>query len=62
MAFYATKFPNANVSNKDTDGYTIVSTNNNNLITIKIQSEGSKTRIKIANVSGKNMMGGNSSN
>ena len=62
MAFYASKFPNANVSNKDTDGYTIVSTNNNNLITIKIQSEDGKTKIKIANVSGKNMMGGNSSN
>jgi len=62
MAFYSSRFPGANVSNKDTDGYTIVSTNNNNLITIKIQSEDGKTRIKIANVSGKNMMGGNSSN
>jgi flagellar basal body-associated protein FliL len=62
MAFYSSKFPNANVSNKDNDGYTIVSTNNNNLITIKIQSDDGKTRIKIANVSGKNMMGGNSSN
>ncbi len=62
MAFYTSKFPNATVNNKDTDGYTIVSTNNNNLITIKIQPEDGKTRIKIANVSGKNMMGGNSSN
>src|SRR3984885_4838578 len=62
MAFYTSKFPSANVSNKDTDGYTIVSTNNNNLITIKIQSDDGKTKIKIANVSGKNMMGGNSSN
>jgi flagellar basal body-associated protein FliL len=62
MAFYTSKLPNATVNNKDTDGYTIVSTNNNNLITIKIQAEDGKTRIKIANVSGKNMMGGNSSN
>lgn len=62
MAFYSSKFPNANVTNKDADGYTIVSTNNNNLITIKIQSEDGKTKIEIANVRGKNVMGGNSSN
>jgi flagellar basal body-associated protein FliL len=62
MAFYSSKFPNANVTTKDQDHYAIVSTDNNNLITIKIEPEDGKTRIKIANVNGKNMTGGNSSN
>jgi tRNA threonylcarbamoyladenosine modification (KEOPS) complex Pcc1 subunit len=62
MAFYSSKFPNANVTTKDRDHYAIVSTDNNNLITIKIEPEDGKTRIKIANVTGKNMTGGNSSN
>ena len=50
MAFYSSKFPNANVTTKDQNHYAIVSTDNNNLITIKI-----------ANVTGKNVTGGNSS-
>ncbi|HWY58478.1 MAG TPA: zinc ribbon domain-containing protein [Terriglobales bacterium] len=62
MAFYSAKFPNANVNTKDQDHYAIVSTDNNNLITIKIEPDGSKSRIKIANVSGKNVSGGNSTN
>jgi flagellar basal body-associated protein FliL len=62
MAFYSSKFPNANVTTKDQNTYAIVSTDNNNLITIKIEPEDNKTRIKIANVSGKNVTGGNSSN
>jgi len=62
MLFYSSKFPNANVTTKDQNHYAIVSTDNNNLITIKIEPEDNKTRIKIANVSGKNLTGGNSSN
>jgi zinc-ribbon domain len=62
MAFYSSRFPNANVTTKDRNHYAIVSTDNNNLITIKIEPEDGKTRIKIANVTGKNMTGGNSSN
>ena len=62
MAFYSSKFPNANVTTKDRDHYAIVSTDNNNLITIKIEPEDGKTRIKIANVTGKNMTRDNSSN
>lgn len=39
----------------------MVSTDQKNLITINIEPDGSKTRIKIANVSGKNVTGDNSS-
>ena len=60
-AFYSSKFPQANVTNKDGDRYTIVSTDKKNLITINIEPEDGKTRIKIANVSGKNVTGDNSS-
>jgi flagellar basal body-associated protein FliL len=62
MAFYSSKLPNANVTTKDQSHYAIVSTDNNTLITIKIEPEDGKTRIKIANVTSKNMTGGNSSN
>jgi flagellar basal body-associated protein FliL len=62
MAFYSSKFPNANVTTKDQNHYAIVSTDNNNVITIKIEPEDGKTRIKIANVTGKNITGGSSSN
>lgn len=61
MAFYSSRFPNANVTNKDQNRYTIVSTDKKNLITINIEPEDSKTRIKIASVSGKNVTGDNSS-
>jgi hypothetical protein len=61
MAFYSSRFPNANVTNKDQNRYTIVSTDKKNLITINIEPEDGKTRIKIASVSGKNLTGDNSS-
>jgi len=61
MAFYSSRFPNANVTNKDQNRYTIVSTDKKNLITISIEPEDGKTRIKIASVSGKNVTGDNSS-
>jgi flagellar basal body-associated protein FliL len=60
MAFYTAKFPNARVATKDQNHYTIVSTDKKNLITINIEPQGSKTRIAIANVSGKNLTGGSS--
>ena len=62
MAFYSSKLPTANVTTKDQNHYAIVSTDNNNLINIKIEPVNGKTRIKIANVTGKNVTGGNSSN
>jgi hypothetical protein len=61
LAFYSSKLPNAKVSVKDQNRYTIVSTDKKNLITINIEPEDGKTRIRIANVSGKNMGGDNSS-
>jgi hypothetical protein len=59
--FYKQKFPNANVSVKDSSGgYTIVSTDNKNVITVNVKTEDGKTRIIIANVSGKGVTGGSS--
>jgi hypothetical protein len=60
MAFYTSKLPSANVTTKDQNHYTIVSTDKKNLITINIQPQGSKTRIAIANVRGKNLTGDSS--
>lgn len=60
MAFYSSKLPSANVTTKDKDHYTIVSTDKKNLVTVNIEPEGSKTHISIANVSGKNMTGDSS--
>jgi flagellar basal body-associated protein FliL len=62
MAFYSSKFPYANVTTKDRNHYAIVYTDNSNVVTIKIEPEDGKTRIKIANVTGKDVTGGNSSN
>lgn len=57
--FYKQKFPNANVSVRDSSGgYTIVSTDNKNVITVNVKTEDGKTRIIIANVSGKGVTGG----
>ncbi len=56
--FYKSKFPNPNVSNTAGGETTIVSTSKKNLITITIEPEGSKTRIHIANVSGKGVTSG----
>ena len=61
MDFYSSRLPHANVTSKDRNHYTIVSTSNNNLITIKIDPEEGKSRITIANVNGKNVTGDNSS-
>jgi hypothetical protein len=60
MAFYASKFPNANVTVADQNHYSIVSTDKKNLITINIVPEDGKTRISIASVSGKNTTSNNS--
>jgi hypothetical protein len=61
MSFYSSKFPQANVTTRDQDHYTIVSTDKGNLVTIKIEPEDGKTRIKIANVAGRNVTGDSSS-
>lgn len=61
LAFYGSKFTNANVTTKDTNHYTVASTDKRNLITIHIDPEDGKTRITIASVSGKNVAGDNSS-
>jgi hypothetical protein len=58
--FYKSKFPNANVNVSDQDHYTIVSTDNKNLVTIKIESQGGKTLIHIASVGGKDATGNSS--
>jgi len=60
-AFYSSKLPNASVNTKDQNHYTIVSTDKKNIVTINIAPEGSKTRINIATVTGKNLTGSNSS-
>lgn len=51
--FYKAKLPGANVNVSEQDHYTLVSTDNKNLITINIESEGSKTLVHIASVGGK---------
>jgi len=61
LAFYSSRVPNGNVTTKDQNHYTIVSTDKKNIITIRIDPEDGKTRIAIATVSGKNMIGDSSS-
>ncbi len=61
MAFYAARFPKANVTTKDRNHYSIVSTDKKNLVTITIEPGNGKTRIKIATVSGKSVTGSSSS-
>ena len=58
--FYKPKFPNANVSVKESGAYTIVSADGNNIVTINIKTEDGKTHIVIANVSGKGLTSGSS--
>jgi len=53
--FYKSKYPNANVSVGDQGHYTIVSTDQKNLITINIEPSDGKTLIHIASVSGKHV-------
>jgi hypothetical protein len=55
--FYKRKFPSANVSVANEDHYTIVSSANQNLITINIEPDGEKTRIHIASISGRHVSG-----
>jgi len=52
-SFYKSKFPNAIVTSSDSNQSTIVSNDHNNLITINIRAEGGRTKIQIANVTGK---------
>lgn len=58
--FYKNKFPNANVTQSGQDHYTIVSTDNRNVISINIRGTGDKTHFQIASVSGKNIGNGKS--
>ena len=58
--FYRAKFPNANVNVSNQDHYTIVSTDNKNLITINIEAQGGKTLIHVASVGGKDVTGNSS--
>ena len=51
--FYNKQFPNATVSTKGQDQYAIVSMGDKGMISINIDTEDGKTRIKIANVMGK---------
>jgi hypothetical protein len=51
-AFYKAKFPNANITTQDGNQYTIVSMDNNNILTINLEPQGGKTLIKIASVKG----------
>ena len=58
--FYKSKFPNANVTSSQQGQFSIVSTENNNLVTINIEAQGGKTVIHVANVSGKGVTGASS--
>jgi hypothetical protein len=51
--FYNKKFPNAAMSTTSGDHHSIVSMGDKGMITISIEPEDGKTRIKIANVTGK---------
>jgi flagellar basal body-associated protein FliL len=50
--FYKEKFPHANVAQANSGHYTIVSTDKKNVVTINIQTAGTKTHFQIANVTG----------
>lgn len=58
--FYKAKFPDANVNVSNQDHYTIISTNQKNLITINIEPQGGKTLISVASVGGKDVTGNSS--
>jgi hypothetical protein len=51
--FYKSKLPSANLVSAEGDHYSIISTDKKNMITISIEPQDGKTRIHIANVSGK---------
>lgn len=58
--FYKSQLPKANFVSSDGDHYAIMSTDKKNMITINIEPQNGKTRIHIANVSGKPPTGSDS--
>jgi flagellar basal body-associated protein FliL len=60
--FYKSRVPNANVVSSSGDHYTIISTENKNMLSINIEPKNGRTRIHIAKVSGKIVGGGDSDN
>jgi hypothetical protein len=56
--FYRKQLPNASVNVSDSDHYTIVSTKNNNLVTVNITQQNGKTMINIASITGKGIQPG----
>ena len=58
--FYKSQLPKANFVSSDGDHYGIMSTDKKNMITINIEPQNGKTRIHIANVSGKPPTGSDS--
>jgi flagellar basal body-associated protein FliL len=51
--FYKSQLPRANVVSSNEDHYAIISTDKKNMITVNIEPQDGKTRIHIANVTGK---------
>jgi hypothetical protein len=51
--FYKPKFPSAMVTTSDQQHCTIVSNDKKNMITIKVEAGGDKTKIQITNMTGK---------
>ena len=60
--FYKAKFPNAMVTTSDAGHSTIISNDNKRMITINVESQGSKTKIMITSVSRKSDEGNSPSN
>jgi hypothetical protein len=58
--FYKSKFPDARLVSSEPDRYTIISSQNKNVLTISIESKDGKTRIRMARVTGKLGGDGNS--
>ena len=56
--FYKQRLPHANIAVSDEKQYTIISNDKNNMFTINIEPQEGKTLIHIANVSGKAVAGG----
>jgi hypothetical protein len=52
-SFYKSKFPNSSVTTSDQNRCTIVSNDRSNMVTIKVEASGDRTRFQIANVSKK---------
>jgi len=58
--FYKAKLPNAQHASASGDSYSIVATEKDNIVTIKIEPSAGKTLIHVANVSGKGITGNSS--